>query len=105
MLHICNHMMSKAKSDYDFFSHEHILKIFVNCGNPSILCFIGTNPKYCLIPPHWIYYVMFSKYFTDKTAHIRLRFVIKNVDCHVAEQSCFGNTLQCFTPTTISEVL
>ena len=32
---------------------------------------------------------MFSKYFTDKNAYIRSRFVNKDVNCHVAEQLFF----------------
>ena len=40
----------------------------------------------------------------DTIANIRSRFVIKDADCHVAEQPFIGNTMQCFTPTTTSEI-
>ena len=86
-------------------SYQYILKILTNYGNPSTLCFNGTSLKYCLIPPHWIHCaICFQKYFTDKIANIRSRFVIKDVDCHVTEQPFIGNTMHCFTPTTTSEV-
>ena len=76
-------------------SYQCILKILGNCGNPSTPCFIRINLKYCLIPPHWIHYAMFSKYFTYKIAHIRSCFVIKYVDCHVAEHWFFFLAIHC----------
>ena len=53
-------------------SYQRFLKFLANCGNPSPVFSIGTNLKYWLIPPYWIHYTMFSKYFPYMTAHIRM---------------------------------
>ena len=54
---------------------------------------------------HWIH----DAICFQNTSPIRLLtfdhvFVIKLVDCHVTEQPFIGNRMQCFTPTTTSDV-
>ena len=46
----------------------------------------------------------FFKYFINKIAHIRLRFVINDNDYDFPERPTSENTLQCFTPAITSEV-
>ena len=80
-LHICNHMMSKAKSDY----YTHF--ITTNSENPRQMWKsvkkILHRQKLKALPEHSSLDTLcssFSKYFTDKIARIRSNFVINNND-------------------------
>ena len=106
-LYICNHMMSKAKSDY--FTYF----ISANSENPrqmwnSINTILHWQKLKTLPEPSSLDTLcssFFSKYFTDKIAHIRSNFVINDNDYDFHEPQLSENTLQCFTPATTNEVL
>ena len=104
-LHICNHMMSKAKSDY----YTHF--ITTNSENPRQMWksvnTILHQQKLKALPEHSSLDTLcssFSKYFTDKIARIRSNFVI-NDDYIFPEPPLSEKTLQSFTPATTNEVL
>ena len=105
-LHTCNHMMSKAKSDYctNFIS--------VNSENPCQMWksvnTILHRQKLKALPEHSSLDTLcssFSKYFTDKIAHIRSNFVINDNDNDFPEPPLSEKTLQSFTLATTNEVL
>ena len=105
-LHICNHMMSKAKSDY----YTHF--ITTNSENPRQMWKsvnkILHRQKLKALPQHSSLDTLcssFSKYFTDKIARIRSNFVINNNDYDFPEPPLSEKTLQSFTPATTNEVL
>ena len=85
-LHICNHMTSKATYHYytNFISmHSEnprqlwkSINAMLHRDKPKVLPDSSSLDTLC----------MSSRYFTDKIVHIRSRFVIKDVDCHVAQQ-------------------
>ena len=104
-LHICNHMMSKAKSDY----YTHF--ITTNSENPRQMWksvnAILQRQKLKALPEHSSLDTLcssFSKYFTDKIARIRNFFVINANDYDFAEPPLSEKTLHSFTPAT-NEVL
>ena len=104
-LHLCNRMMSKAKSDY------YTSLLSNNSDNPrqmwNSVNKILHREKSKPLPDHTSLDTLcssFSKFFTDKITLIRSNFDTNDHIHNFSEPPHVANTMDQFTPTTTSEV-